>query len=315
MNTSIRSILSVTLLAALLPLFVPAFLTFQLTQAIGLGIALVGLNVMTGMAGQPSLGHGAFFAVGAYGTAMLVNAGLPWWTALPLACGVGAVLAFVIGKPILRLEHTYLALATFAIALAVPQLVRNAAVERWTGGAQGLQLDRPSPPAWLEPWVNQDTWMYWVALALAVGAVLVVRRVARGRLGLELRALSDHTVAAAACGIDVSRSKTLAFVLSAVCACAGGALYALNVQLVTPDSFTLFLSLTMVAGLVVGGLGTALGPWIGALFVQFVPSVADRISTAAPWAIFGVTILLVVFLQPRGVAGMLHRAPRAKGSF
>ena len=97
MNTSIRSILSVTLLAALLPLFVPAFLTFQLTQAIGLGIALVGLNVMTGMAGQPSLGHGAFFAVGAYGTAMLVNAGLPWWTALPLACGVGAVLAFVIG--------------------------------------------------------------------------------------------------------------------------------------------------------------------------------------------------------------------------
>ncbi|OUL99473.1 branched-chain amino acid ABC transporter permease [Variovorax sp. JS1663] len=315
MNISKRSILVVALVAALLPLLVPDFLTFQLTQTIGLGIALVGLNVLTGMAGQPSLGHGAFFAIGAYGTAMLVEAGLPWWTALPLACVLGAVLAFLIGKPILRLEHTYLALATFAIALAVPQLVRNAAVERWTGGAQGLQLDRPSPPAWLDPWVNQDMWMYWVALVLAVAVVLAVRRLARGRLGLELRALSDHAVAAAACGIDVSRSKALAFMLSAVCACVGGSLYALNVQLVTPDSFTLFLSLTMVAGLVVGGLGTALGPWIGAVFVQFVPSVADRISTAAPWAIFGVAILLVVFMQPRGIAGMLRFPQRKNASF
>ena len=207
------------------------------------------------------------------------------------------------------------AVKPLAIALALPQLVRNAAVERWTGGAQGLQLDRPSPPAWLEPWVNQDMWMYWVALALAIAVVLAVRRLARGRLGLELRALSDHTVAAAACGIDVSRSKALAFVLSAACACAGGGLYALNVQLVAPDSFTLFLSLTMVAGLVVGGLGTVLGPWIGALFVQFVPSLADRVSTAAPWAVFGVAILLVVFLQPRGIAGMLRLVQRAKGGF
>ncbi|WP_076998187.1 branched-chain amino acid ABC transporter permease [Variovorax sp. KK3] len=312
-TTSNRSILAVALVAAVLPLFLPAFLTFQLTQTLGLGIALVGLNVLTGMAGQPSLGHGAFFAIGAYATAMLIGAGLPWWVALPLACGFGAVIAYVIGKPILRLEHTYLALATFAIALAVPQLARNAMVERWTGGAQGLQLDRPSPPAWLEAWVDQDAWMYWVALALAVVVVLAVRRLARGRLGLELRALSDHTVAAAACGIDVARSKAMAFVLSAVCACVGGGLYALNVQLVTPDSFTLFLSLTMVAGLVVGGLGTMLGPWIGALFVQFVPSLADRISTAAPWAVFGVAILLVVFLQPRGIAGLM-RLPVRQGS-
>lgn len=313
MNHSTRTILAVALLAALLPLFAPAFLTFQLTQTIGLGIALVGLNVLTGWAGQPSIGHGAFFAIGAYGTAMLVDAGLPWWAALPLACAAGAAIAFVIGKPILRLEHTYLALATFAIALAVPQLVRNAAVERWTGGAQGLQLDRPAPPDWLAPWVGQDTWMYWVALVLAVAVVLGVQRLSRGRLGLELRALSDHPVAAGACGIDVAGSKAMAFVLSVVCACAGGGLYALNVQLVTPDSFTVFLSLTMVVGLVVGGPGTVLGPWIGAVFVQFVPSVADRISTAAPWAIFGIAILLVVFVQPRGIAGLLSRAPRARG--
>jgi branched-chain amino acid transport system permease protein len=231
---------------------------------------------------------------------------------LPLACGVGAAIALVVGKPILRLEHTYLALATFAIALAVPQVVRNATVERWTGGAQGLQLDRPTPPAWLEPWVGQDTWMYWVALLLAMAIVLGVQRLSRGRLGLELRAVSDHAVAAAGCGIDVSRSKALAFVLSVACACVGGGLYALNVQLVTPDSFTLFLSLTMVAALVVGGPGTTLGPWIGAVFVQFVPSLADRVSTAAPWAIFGVAILLVVFVQPRGIAGLLNRALRVK---
>jgi branched-chain amino acid transport system permease protein len=313
MNTTTRNILVVSLLAAALPLFVPAFLTFQLTQTIGLAIALIGLNVLTGWAGQPSIGHGAFFAIGAYGTAMLINAGLPWWVALPLACVIGGIIAFVIGKPILRLEHSYLALATFAIALAVPQLVRNAAVEPWTGGAQGLQLDRPAPPAWLEPWVGQDTWMYWVSLAIAVAVMLGVQRLSRARLGLELRALSDHAVAAAGCGIDVPRSKAMAFVISVACACAGGGLYALNVQLVTPDSFTLFLSLTMVVGLVVGGPGTALGPWIGALFVQFIPSFADRISTAAPWAIFGVAILLVVFLQPAGIAGMLSRTPRPRG--
>lgn len=308
MNMNLR-ILIVAALAATLPLLVPAFMTFQLTQVIGLGIALVGLNVLTGWAGQPSLGHGAFFAVGAYGTALLVNAGLPWWAALPLASAAGAALAFLIGKPILKLEHSYLALATFAIALALPQLVRNAAVERWTGGAQGQQLDRPAPPAWLEPWVSQDAWMYWIALLLALAVVLAVQRLGRGRLGLELRALSDHAVAAAGCGIDVSRSKALAFILCAACGGAGGGLYALNVQLVTPDSFTVFLSLTMVAGLVVGGLGTTLGPWIGALFIQFVPLLAEGVSTAAPWAVFGIAILLAVFLQPRGIAGLLGRLP------
>lgn len=311
MNTYFR-ILVVAALAAAVPLLVPAFLTFQLTQMIGLGIALVGLNVLIGWAGQPTLGHGAFFAVGAYGTAILVETGLPWWAALPAACAIGSALAFVIGKPILRLEHTHLALATFAIALAVPQLVRNAAVERWTGGAQGLQLDRPAPPAWLSNWVGQDMWMYWVALAVAVAVVLGVQRLSSARLGLELRALKDHSVAASSCGIDVPGSKAIAFMLSAACACAGGGLYALNVQLVTPDSFNILLSLTMLVALVVGGPGSLIGPWVGAAFVQFVPPLADRISTAAPWAIFGAAILIVVFVQPRGIAGLFRRNPSMK---
>jgi branched-chain amino acid transport system permease protein len=305
-NMNLRMIL-IAVLAAAVPFVVPAFLTFQLTQALGLGIALVGLNVLTGYAGQPSLGHGAFFAIGAYAAAILVGLGLPWWAALPAAAAIGATFAAVLGKPILRLEHTYLALATFAVALAIPQLLRNTAVEKWTGGAQGLQIERPSPPGWMPSGVSQDSWMYWVALAAALLVVLCMEKLLRGRFGLELRALRDHPVAASASGIDVARSKTLAFVLSVACASLGGGLYALNVQLVTPDSFLVFLSLTMLVGLVIGGAGTSLGPWIGALFVQFVPSVADGISTAAPWAVFGFAVLAVVFLQPQGVAAMLRR--------
>lgn len=308
--SSTRTTLGLALAAALLAPALPAFLSFQFTQMMALAIAMMGLGVLTGWAGQPSMGQGAFFAIGAYGTAMLIHAGLPWWAALPLASLAGAVIAFVIGWPILRLEHAYLALATFAIALSVPQLLRHPAVERWTGGAQGLQLEQAAPPSMLEAWIAQDLWMYWLTLALATAIALALQRLSRARLGLELRALSDHAAAAAACGIDVSRGKALAFALSAACAGAGGGIYALNVQLVTPDSFTLLLSLTMVIGLVVGGPGSALGPWIGAAFVQFVPSLADRISTAAPWAVMGLAILLVIFVQPRGIAGMAERLAR-----
>lgn len=145
-----------------------------------------------------------------------------------------------------------------------------------------------------------------------------MQRLSGARLGLELRALKDHAVAASSCGIDVPGSKAIAFMLSAACACAGGGLYALNVQLVTPDSFNMLLSLTMLVALValvalvVGGPGSLIGPWIGAAFVQFVPPLADRISTAAPWAIFGAAILIVVFVQPRGIAGLFQRNPSMK---
>lgn len=301
------------LLAALVPLLLPGYVTFQLTQTIGIALALVGLNVLMGWGGQPSLGQGAFFALGAYAVAVLAQFGVPWWLGMPAAIIFGAGVALLLGKPILRLEQTYLALATFALALAVPQLLRFSAWERWVGGAAGLQVGRPVQPSWMPAWVNQDIWMYWIALLVAVGTLVAVNTLLRGRLGLELRAVRDHPVAASACGIDVSRTKTIAFVMSAACGGLGGALYAMNVEFITPDSFTLFLSLTMLVGITIGGAGTLAGPLIGALFIQFVPIVAGGISTAAPWPIFGVAVLIVIFVEPRGLVGLWHRLMRRRG--
>lgn len=288
--------------AALIPLVAPAYLSFQLTQMIGLALALLGLNVLIGWAGQISLGQGAFFAVGAYGIAMLMDKGMPWWLALGVGSAGTAVVGYLLGRPALRLERAYLALATFALALAVPQLLRYRHWEKYTGGAQGLPVTRPEPPSWLG--ISPDAWMYWLALLIAALMFIGVQRLRTGPQGLACQALRDHPVAAAACGVDVAAVKTKAFVLSAACAGMGGGLYALNVQLVTPDSFTLFLSLTLLIGLVVGGIGSLLGPILGAAFIQFMPGVAEKVSGSAPWAIFGFAVLLVVFFAPRGLAGL-----------
>lgn len=301
-------IAAVALIAALVPLVVPPYLAFQLTQMIGLALALLGLNVLVGWAGQVSLGQGAFFAMGAYGIAILMGKGWPWWLAFIAGTAVTTALGYLLGRPALRLERAYLALATFALALAVPQLLRYRKWEAWTGGAQGLPVLRPEPPAWLS--VTPDAWMYWLALLVATCMFIGVQRLRTGSQGLACQALRDHAVAASACGVDVAAVKTKAFVLSAACASMGGSLYALNVQLVTPDSFTLFLSLTILIGLVVGGLGSLVGPVLGAAFIQFMPSVAEKISTSAPWAVFGMAVLLVVFVAPRGLAGL----PRQMGA-
>jgi branched-chain amino acid transport system permease protein len=313
-RTSLMTIGAIVLATLIAPLLLPGFITFQLTQIIGFALALVGLNVLAGWAGQPCLGHGAFFAIGAYITAVLTQHAVPWWIALPAASILGSGIAFVLGKPILRLERTYLALATFALALAVPQLLHFSAFEQWVGGATGLQITRPSPPAWMSSFATEDAGMYWIALFTALSATIGVEVMLRGRLGLELRAIRDHSIAASACGIDVTRAKMLAFSLSAALACLGGGLYALSVQLVTPDSFTLFLSLTMLVALTIGGAGTTAGPWIGAVFVQVVPTLAEKVSTAAPWAIFGCAVLLVVFLEPRGLLVLVRRLARRAAS-
>jgi branched-chain amino acid transport system permease protein len=289
--------------AAALPFAIPGASTFQLTQMIGIAIALIGLNVFVGWVGQPSLAQGAMFALGAYVTAMLCGIGVPWWLALTASALTVAAFAWLLSVPLLRLSHSYLALSTFAFALAIPQVLRHGSLSPWTGGATGLQLERPVAPSWMPSAVGSDAWMYWVALAIAIVLTAGLAKAFAGRSGLELRAVRDNATAAAALGVNVGRVKSLAFAFSGMCAALGGGLYALNVQYVSPDSFGVFLSLTMLAALVVGGPASTVGPWIGAAFILYVPAWAERISTAAPWAIFGFSVLLIVFVAPRGLAG------------
>jgi branched-chain amino acid transport system permease protein len=294
-------------LACVLPFLVSNYRVFQLTLVIVYAIALLGLNMLTGYNGQISLGHGAFYAIGAYVAAILMDkAGFPYWATLPVAGAVCAVAGFLFGLPALRLEGLYLALATFALGVALPQILKYKGIEHWTGGAMGIVIAKPDPPAWAP--LSQDQWLYFVALAVALVMFLLGWNLLRGRIGRAMVAIRDHPVAAQAMGVDTARLKTLTFAVSAMYTGVAGALGAIAIQFVAPDSFTIFLSISLVVGVVVGGLASISGAVWGALFIQFIPNLADQISKAAPWAIYGVFLIVFMYVMPTGVAGFIRIA-------
>jgi len=297
----------VVLLAAALPFFLSNYRVFQLTLVLAYAIVLLGLNMLTGYNGQISLGHGAFYAIGAYTAAILMDKfGVPYWLTLPAAAAVCLVAGFLFGLPALRLEGLYLALATFALGVALPQLLKYKHFEHWTGGVQGIVIIKPDAPFGLP--VNADQWLYLFTLAVATLMFILGINLLRGRIGRALVAIRDQPIAAEAMGVDISLYKALTFGVSAMYTGVGGALGAIAVQFVAPDSFTIFLSIAFLVGIVVGGLGSVSGAVYGALFIQFVPNIADQISKAAPWAIYGVFLIACMFLMPGGIAQVVDRA-------
>ncbi len=255
----VSAVLAVVVIAAALPLFVTGFRLFQFTQVLIYAIALLGLNLLTGYNGQFSLGHGAFYGIGAYTSAVMIDRwGIGYGWTIPAAGVVCLIVGFLFGRPALRLEGLYLALATFSLALAVPQILKY--FEHWTGGSQGI--------------------------------VLV--------------AIRDNHIAAEAMGVNNALYKSVIFGVSAAYTGIAGALSAIVVAFVAPDSFDVFLSITLLTGIVIGGFGTISGPIYGALFIQFVPNWAQDISKAAPWAIFGLFLIGCMYVMPRGIAGFLH---------
>ena len=296
--------------ACVLPFFVSNYRTFQLTMVLVYAIALLGLNILTGYNGQISLGHGAFYALGAYCAAVLMDkANAPYWATVPVSAIVCLVAGFLFGLPALRLEGLYLALATFALGVAMPQLLKYHLFEAWTGGVQGITLIKPEAPAFLTSAglpLNPDRWLYFFTLAVTLVLFILGWNLLRGRVGRALVAIRDQHIAAEAMGIHSALYKSLAFGVSAMYTGVAGALGAIAVQFVAPDSFNIFLSIVFLVGIVVGGLASISGALYGALFIQFVPNIADEISKAAPWAIFGVFMIGFVYLMPTGVAGAVR---------
>ncbi|MCA0239260.1 MAG: branched-chain amino acid ABC transporter permease [Proteobacteria bacterium] len=283
---------------------------FQATMVMVYAIALLGLNILTGYNGQISLGHGAFFAIGAYCAAILMERlSMPYWATLPAAALACGLVGYAVGWPALKLEGIYLALATFALGTATPQLLKFRKLEPLTGGAQGLVLLKPDAPFGLP--LNQDQWLYLFVFGVALLMFAIARNLLDGRIGLALLAVRDHPTAATAMGVDVARVKTAAFAVSAAYTGVAGALGAIAVQFVAPDSFTMFLSISLIVGIVAGGLASMSGAVWGAAFIHFIPNVAEKVSKAAPWAIYGVMLIVFVMLLPQGVAGALQRARAA----
>jgi branched-chain amino acid transport system permease protein len=287
-----------------LPQAVSSYRSFQLVYVGIYFIALIGLNVLTGHNGQISLGHGAFMAIGAYATAIPVS---HWgvgelWT-IPLAGVVAGLAGYLFGYPALRLHGVYLALATFAVAIALPSLVKR--FPGLTGGGTGINLEQAQAPFGLP--MSSTSWLY--ALTWSIGVLLfgVSWLLLRGRFGRTLRAVRDSEIAAASIGIDTARHKRLAFGISAAYAGVAGSLLAIAIAFVNPDTFPVSLSILLLTGAVVGGLGSIVGPLLGAFFVEFVPLYAQDISNEAPTVVYGLILVLVMFVAPTGVTGLVRR--------
>lgn len=292
-------------IAVALPLMASNFTIFQFTMAAIYAIAILGLNLLTGFNGQFSLGHSAFFAVGAYTTAILMDQwGLAYyWTLIPAGI-VAFIFGFLFGVPALRLEGLYLALATFALAVATPQLLKYKYLEHWTGGVQGIFLDKPETPFGMP--INDDQWIYYFVLGIVALMFLAAWNLVRGRSGRAMIAIRDNPIAAATMGINTAMVKSLTFGVSALFTGIAGALSAVVVQYVAPDSFTFLLAVSFLVGLVIGGVGSIPGALIGGIVILFLPNIAEEISKGLSWAVYGLFLIAAVYLMPTGAAGLVR---------
>lgn len=300
------------LIAVAIPFNSSTVLNGELTLVMVYAVAALGLNLLVGYGGQISLGHGAFFAVGAYtAAALLAKTDLPYLLAVPAAGAVTFALGLAFGVPALRLRGLYLALVTLALAVAVGPVIKRA--EPLTGGVSGLAVPQPPVPSWLAVGrlsLDTDQWLYLLCLAVAGLMLLLAVNLTRGSLGRTLVAVRDGERAARTAGVDTARVKALLFAWSAAFAGVGGALFAYSLGFVAPESFTLLLSFTFLGAIVVGGLGTAAGAVFGSLFVVFVPQYAGDVNQALTGLIYGGTLIAVMYLLPGGAAGLLRRLRR-----
>ena len=314
MKLRIQYAIVLGVIAVILPWLLSDFRVFQLNLMLVYAIAILGLNLLTGYGGQISLGHGAFYAIGAYTAAVLMDkAAFSAYATLPISALVCLVAGVLMGFPALRLSGHYLALATFALAMAVPQLLKYKGIEDYTGGVQGIVLDKPQPLFELEflgRELSEDRWMYYLVLIVSVLMFGLAYNLVNGRIGRAIVAIRDQPIAAGALGVNLTAVKTLTFGVSAAYTGVAGALGAIAVSYVAPDSFHTFLSISFLVGAVVGGLGTIPGALFGAAFIQFVPNVADELSKSAPWAVYGAILLALVYVAPGGVMGMINKLKR-----
>jgi branched-chain amino acid transport system permease protein len=295
-------------LVSAVPAFASDFQLFRFTMVLVYAIALLGLNILTGYNGQISLGHGAFYTLGAYSAAILISHfGIPHWLALPIAGGVCLIAGILFALPAVRLEGVHLALATLALAAVTPQVANYKGIERWTGGSQGLGLNKPDVPFGLP--LSFDQWMFLLTLFVLVLLFVIASNLLRGRIGRAIVAIRDHSVAAESMGIHTTFYKTLTFGISTMYTGIAGALSGIALLYVSPAS--IFVSLGFLVGIAVGGIASLSGAIYGAIFLQVIllvtGAIAESVKTAAVLAIYGVVVIAFLHLMPAGVAGLVAK--------
>jgi branched-chain amino acid transport system permease protein len=309
---SLGIVAAVALILFLLSGGISSYRETQLAQGAYLFAALAGLTMLIGLSGQVSLGHGAFIAAGAYTVELLIAR--EGWALVP-ALVAGVLVCCAIGIPVgiaaSRLRGPYLAGATLAFAVGLPALADR--FPATFGGENGLTINPPIVPSWLGASFSFEEWQAWIACLGALVVLFVLLNLYRSGLGRSLRAVRDDEIAASVCGLRVGRMQTIAFVVSAGCAGLGGGMYAVVQNLAAPSAFSLTLSLSLLAGVVVGGLGSLAGAVWGAALLVLLPnwttdlahslSLSGNVSDNLPQAIYGVVLIVVMLAWPTGIQG------------
>ncbi len=290
------------------------FRDYQIADIAVYVVAIAGLTVLIGLSGQISLGNGAFMAVGAYATALLqMHLGWPLWALFPVSAAIAAVTGAAVGVAAARLRGPYLAGATLMLAVALPSLANRFAGV--LGGDQGLGVT-VSPPAALGATFPPTRWLAWVNAGTALIVLVLLANLIRSRIGRSWRAVRDDEAAAALAGLNVARLRVLAFVVSAACAGLAGSMLAVYASQVSPGSFSITLSITLLTGAVIGGLGSLAGALWGSLVIVLVQTYVQDVATShgltssvaanIPVVAYGVVLIVVMLVFPAGIQGGLR---------
>ena len=312
------AVLAIVLLV--LPLVAPPYFVSQATFVAIFCVAALGLALLTGYTGQLSLGHAAFMAIGAYSEAVLQTAGVPFLLSLPAAALLAAAGGLVVGLPALRLAGMYLAIATLAFSFIVEELI-----SRWdsvTRGASGMNVPRASVFGLA---IDSGPRLYYVVVAVAVVAMILVLNLLRAPLGQAMRAVRESEIAAQSLGVHLARVKLVAFSLSAALTGLGGALYAHAIRFISPDQFGIALSIELLVVIFVGGIGTLHGVVFGAIFIIVLPQLISLAKDVLPAsiagqpglqsAVYALLLLAFILLEPQGLAGIWAKLKFYAGRF
>jgi len=303
---AVRVVVTVAVGAVLLylPQYFPAFRVGQFNIVICYAIAALGLNLLTGYNGQISIGHGAFFGVGAYTTAILVaDHGWSHFATLGAAAVIAFVLGVLVGIPALRIRGLYLALVTLALATVFPQIIKR--FSDVTGGAQGMRVPKFRAPEWTD--LKDDQWKYYVLLTFAVVSFVLVRNLVRSRVGRALIATRDNETAAEVLGVNLAFYKVITFGVSAMLAGIAGSLSVFNDPFVSADKYGINLSIILLVAVVVGGAATIFGPAFGAFFVVFLPDWLPQKYPQLSPVLFGAVLILLMMVAPGGFLGLVRQ--------
>jgi branched-chain amino acid transport system permease protein len=298
------------------PFVAGAFALDLANQVLLMSIGAIALMLLTGYAGQISLGHAGLLAAGAFTTGILVKeAGASFWVTLPASAAIGALIGLVFGLPSLRLRGLYLAVSTLALHFVVTHAGQEYETRR--GHSTGVVIDPPSVGSWV---LNDPRAWYFVLLAAAVATLLFSLNLLRGRTGRAWRAIHGREAVAEALGIDVRAAKLSAFMVSCTLTSIAGCLFAYYRGFVSAEAFSLFVTIQYVAAIIIGGIGSILGAVLGTVFVVLFPygiealmsvlGLSERLSSvvfAVNYAAFGLAMILFLVFEPQGLVGIWRR--------